>query len=587
MSTIQYINTGTSANKGDGDSLRLAFHKVNKNFEVLGTTTGFNTDAVKDTVSEMFTLGNSYGIDFNYNAVNHTMISSVSTATASTIGGIKVGSGISITADGTISAATAYTLPFATSLILGGVRVGDHLSVDAYGVLSNAGVTGFRANVSNQYRTGQVTLTSQDVQDALGYPPISSFREGQINGIATLDENGKVPLTQISEGVLGALNYVGTWNAQTNTPPIPTATGANKGSYYKVNVAGNTNIDGNYVWNIGDLLVSNGANWDKIDGTVTEVTSVAGRTGDVVLSYADIQGTFPGSSLFTATSTATSMALGVVKIGNGILAAGDGTIEVDPALLASTQPATTSTLGVIKVGAGLNVTVDGTLSAAIGSTGDVGLTGNEVQTTTPNTDLILRPTSGVTKFYTTLLHMGGNNNLVLRTNQFLNAGLATDTTGFSLRIVGDSGTGGATTLFDAGVYNSPIATTGWSSKFLVKKTGDTTIQGSLEVKGVAGIKFPDGSIQTKAAVITTATDTTVGGIKVGQGLQIQGDGTLSTVLGTSGGQITDKGPGTVATSTDPGSPGEVYYDGGYMYLCVATNSWIRIPITPSDVPGAW
>ena len=29
---FQYINTGTSANKGDGDSLRLAFQKINYNF---------------------------------------------------------------------------------------------------------------------------------------------------------------------------------------------------------------------------------------------------------------------------------------------------------------------------------------------------------------------------------------------------------------------------------------------------------------------------------------------------------------------------------------------------------------------------
>ena len=29
---FQYINTGTSSNKGDGDSLRLAFHKINQNF---------------------------------------------------------------------------------------------------------------------------------------------------------------------------------------------------------------------------------------------------------------------------------------------------------------------------------------------------------------------------------------------------------------------------------------------------------------------------------------------------------------------------------------------------------------------------
>lgn len=33
--TIQYINTGTSPNKGNGDSLRLAFHKINQNFDYI------------------------------------------------------------------------------------------------------------------------------------------------------------------------------------------------------------------------------------------------------------------------------------------------------------------------------------------------------------------------------------------------------------------------------------------------------------------------------------------------------------------------------------------------------------------------
>lgn len=37
---IQYINTGSSANAGDGDSLRSAFIKVNNNFSYLSTTTG-------------------------------------------------------------------------------------------------------------------------------------------------------------------------------------------------------------------------------------------------------------------------------------------------------------------------------------------------------------------------------------------------------------------------------------------------------------------------------------------------------------------------------------------------------------------
>lgn len=55
-------------------------------------------------------------------------------ATASTLGGVKVGSGVSVTGDGTISV-QGYTLPAATADTLGGVKVGTGLSASA-GVLS-------------------------------------------------------------------------------------------------------------------------------------------------------------------------------------------------------------------------------------------------------------------------------------------------------------------------------------------------------------------------------------------------------------------------------------------------------------------
>lgn len=37
---IQYINTGSSANAGNGDSIRLAFHKVNRNFSLIDNAIG-------------------------------------------------------------------------------------------------------------------------------------------------------------------------------------------------------------------------------------------------------------------------------------------------------------------------------------------------------------------------------------------------------------------------------------------------------------------------------------------------------------------------------------------------------------------
>lgn len=68
--TVQFINTGSSANAGNGDSLRTAFNKINGNFLALSTSSGF-------------TLG---------------------TATNTTLGGVKIGVGLTVSNDGTISA---------------------------------------------------------------------------------------------------------------------------------------------------------------------------------------------------------------------------------------------------------------------------------------------------------------------------------------------------------------------------------------------------------------------------------------------------------------------------------------------------
>lgn len=56
-------------------------------------------------------------------------------ATGSALGGVKIGSGITIT-DGVISAPYSYTLPIASGGSLGGFKVGSGLSIDGSGILS-------------------------------------------------------------------------------------------------------------------------------------------------------------------------------------------------------------------------------------------------------------------------------------------------------------------------------------------------------------------------------------------------------------------------------------------------------------------
>lgn len=75
----------------------------------------------------------------------------------------------------------------------------------------------------------------------------------------------------------GALNYKGVWNASTNAPAIVSGEGSN-GDYYIVDVSGTTEIDGVSTWAVGDWIIFNGSEWQKIDNTsaptpvVTEVS---------------------------------------------------------------------------------------------------------------------------------------------------------------------------------------------------------------------------------------------------------------------------------------------------------------------------
>jgi len=84
----------------------------------------------------------------------------------------------------------------------------------------------------------------------------------------------------------GGLQFQGTWNANTNTPTITSGVGS-LGYFYIVNVAGNTTIDGNTGWQVGDWILFDGTVWQKVDNT-DAVTSVNGQTGAVVLTTTNI-----------------------------------------------------------------------------------------------------------------------------------------------------------------------------------------------------------------------------------------------------------------------------------------------------------
>lgn len=87
-------------------------------------------------------------------------------------------------------------------------------------------------------------------------------------------------------GLVGGVQYQGTWNANTNTPTLTSSVGT-QGHFYIVNVAGNTDLNGITDWKVGDWAIFNNSSWTKVDNTES-VTSVNGQVGAVSLTTDDI-----------------------------------------------------------------------------------------------------------------------------------------------------------------------------------------------------------------------------------------------------------------------------------------------------------
>jgi len=123
-----------------------------------------------------------------------------------------------------------------------------------------------------------------DIADIIASLGVDSVTAPLAVGIATLDADGKIPLTQIPNSLL---IYKGTWDASTNTPTLANTDTGVENFWYRCTVAGSVDFGaGAIAFNVGDKAVNNGTIWQKWD-TNDEVTSVFGRTGAVVAQTGD------------------------------------------------------------------------------------------------------------------------------------------------------------------------------------------------------------------------------------------------------------------------------------------------------------
>ncbi len=94
--------------------------------------------------------------------------------------------------------------------------------------------------------------------------------------------------TKIENLISGSQTYIGTWDADSNTPLLTDGSGT-AGDYYAVSVAGSINLGSGLLdFSIGDKVIySTGNTWERIANN-DAVLSINSKTGDVVLGSDDI-----------------------------------------------------------------------------------------------------------------------------------------------------------------------------------------------------------------------------------------------------------------------------------------------------------
>ena len=187
-------------------------------------------------------------------------------ASATVLGGIKVGSNLSINATtGVLDATFTYTLPVATTSVLGGVKIGTGIGVDVNGVIS---VTGVQSQLNG---TGFVKASGTTISyDNTSYLPLTGGTLSNILYFSGTDSTARVLPSTDNTGYIGESTH--RW----------------KGFYgTDINLNGTSNVLGTItsgIWNgsaITDSYISSAATWNAkaADNAVVHLAGTETITG--------------------------------------------------------------------------------------------------------------------------------------------------------------------------------------------------------------------------------------------------------------------------------------------------------------------
>lgn len=184
----------------------------------------------------------------------------------------------------TVDSANYYSIIEPSDLGTENKNTGSYAYLGADGVLGlhNGSV---ESDIKNTDATiSGITLQIPDKATGGNYTIQTTEEKGVAYGYASLDSGGKIPATQLPNSVM---DFLGAWNANTNTPTLADGTG-NAGDVYRCSVAGTINLgSGSQTFGVGDWVMYNGSIWQHSPAT-DAVTSVNTKTGAVTLNYSDV-----------------------------------------------------------------------------------------------------------------------------------------------------------------------------------------------------------------------------------------------------------------------------------------------------------
>lgn len=423
---------------------------------------------------------------------------------------------------------------------------------------------------TNLYYTSARVNTAADARITL--------QKGVANGLASLDSGGKLASSQIPSSLLGALDYQGTWNANTNTPALVSSTGT-KGFYYMVTTAGSTNLDGITDWQVGDWAVFDGTIWEKVDNT-DAVVSVNGHTGTVTLTTSDIS---EGSNLYFTNARAIAAPLtGLSTASGGAITASDTILIAfgrTQFRLAAIEAWTTSN---VTEGTNLYYTDARVKTVAAAGLNSVIVSPAASTSGSPNLFTVTGPT------HTGLAAGVEASDVWHNLNRIVTFSTGSLTTQRAVRIDAPSyAFSGASTLSNAStvaISGAPIA---WSNATITNAAALRIYPGAVAVANTNAfglwVDAPTSGTNNYCAVfptgkvgIGTSSPATplhvVGNAAVMSGNLGIGTTSPSVLLHVSGSIIRVDTAHTPASSSETGDAGQICWDASYIYVWTAANT---------------